>query len=739
MKVLHLISGGDTGGAKTHVFALLDALTKMADVKIVCLTPGVFYQQIIERPVDSLLVEQKNRFDLSVVRTIADLIRNEGFMLVHAHGARANFIAQYLKKRVHVPVVTTVHSDYLLDFDGFYRKLVYTGLNIHALKKMDYYIGVSSKFRDMLIQRGFRPNRVFTVYNGMDYSGTPTFINREAFAERIGIPYESDKIYVGLIGRHDRVKGHDIFIRAAAKAAKVRDDLRFIIAGDGEGREGLVQLAENEGISDKLIFSGFIDDIYSFINFIDINTLSSRSESFPYVLLEGARMQKPTISAAVGGIPDLITDGETGLLFPAEDVDGFAEKILYMAEDKERRNKMGKALYEKATRSFSNTSLAESHVEIYKAILRDFQDKKAYDVVLSGYYGFHNSGDDALLLAILESIKKRMPDVRALVLSDKPHETMCDYRVDAMHRFHLLNMKRAFKNAHMLLFGGGSLLQDVTSKQSFWYYLNVMKMARRNGAKVYVYANGIGPLCAKNRKKAARELEKCDLITLRDTASRDELSAMGVTGVPMHITADPALSLDSISIEAARALLEKEGLPPDKKYFGIALRPWQNNDKKFIEKVAKIAEYAADKYGLVPLFIPMKKATDMKMAERLATLMQEKLYVLEKEYPVREMVGIVRSCAFLLGMRLHTLVYGVGGCVPVIGLSYDPKVDGFMEYIGENSVVDVENFNLETVCDFIDSIYKDYEKYKERLEARAENLCEKAEKNADFLISMLQE
>ena len=138
MKVLHLISGGDTGGAKTHVFALLSALVNKIDVKMVCFSKGVFYDELSKMPVDSELIEQKGRTDMSVLERLTEII-DEGFDIVHCHGARANFIAVALKKRgIKIPFITTVHSDYLLDFDGFYKKLLYTSLNVYSLKKFDY-------------------------------------------------------------------------------------------------------------------------------------------------------------------------------------------------------------------------------------------------------------------------------------------------------------------------------------------------------------------------------------------------------------------------------------------------------------------------------------------------------------------------------------------------------------------------------------------------------------------------
>ena len=411
-----MISGGDTGGAKTHVFSLMSELPKMCDVKIVCFIKGQFFDELQDIDVDSELILQKSRFDLSVLDRLCEIIKNDGTDIVHAHGARANFIAAHLKRRVNIPVVTTVHSDYLLDFDGLYKKVLFTALNVFSLKRLDYYIAVSSNFKNMLISRGFTPNSIYTVYNGMDYSKPMEYCSKEEFAKRIGIEYDESITYVGLIGRHDRVKGHDVFIKGAAKVLEKRKDVRFVIAGDGNGRDELVKLIDSLGIKEYVTFAGFIKDIYSFINFIDINTLTSRCESFPYVLMEGARLKKPTVSSRVGGIPDLIEDGVTGCLFESENDGELALKILSLADDKALREKLGQSLYDRATGNFSNSSLAKSHVEIYNAILRDRKETEKYDAVLSGYYGFNNSGDDALLLGIVESLRREKPDIRLLVL-----------------------------------------------------------------------------------------------------------------------------------------------------------------------------------------------------------------------------------------------------------------------------------------------------------------------------------
>ncbi len=738
MKILHMISGGDTGGAKTHVFSLMRKLPLYCDVKIVCFIKGQFFDDLQSIDVPSELVEQKNRFDLSVVSRLCEMCSSERIDIIHAHGARANFIASHLKKRVKIPVVTTVHSDYLQDFDGIYKKFVYTLLNVRSLKKLDYYIGVSSNFKDMLISRKFNPNDIYTVYNGMDYSLPMQYVSKEEFADRIGIKYDSSKTYVGLIGRHDKVKGHDIFIRAAAAALKQRDDLVFVIAGDGDGRDELVNLAKKLGIEQKIVFAGFVSDIYSFINFIDINTLSSRCESFPYVLLEGARMKKPTICSQVGGISDLINDGKTGLLFDNEDYEMFAQKILTFAENKDFAQSCGQALYERATNNFSNTALAQTHRDIYEAILRSYKDKKRYDAVLSGYYGFNNSGDDALLFGIVEGLKSVMPDIRLCVLSNNPSETRRIYRVDSKKRFSFWGVHKSLSNAKLLINGGGSLIQDATSLKSLLYYLYVIHKAQKKSLSVFVYANGIGPISDKNLNLAQRVLSKCDVITLRDELSLSELERMGVDTKAVRVTADPAIMLEPEDKETVRQLLEKEGVFRDKKILCVAVRPWEYNDKNFAVKIASLCDFCYEKYGLTSVFLPMKPSSDYKFSQSISSLTKHESFVLKSKYSVRQSIGIIACSEFVLGMRLHSLIYAMCAQKACIGLQYDPKIDGFIRGIDNGLVCSASDIDEQKLQGLAQRIMQENDKITARMTDNLADLRQKAKSDCNTVLQLIQ-
>ncbi len=737
MKVLHMISGGDTGGAKTHVFALMHKLSKLCDVKIVCFLKGSFFDELQDIDVKSVLIEQKNRFDLSVVSELCDICKKDGIQVIHAHGARANFIAARLKKKVDIPIVTTVHSDYKLDFDGLYKKLVFTTLNTRALKKLDYYIGVSSSFKDMLISRGFRPNSIFTVYNGMDYSTPTPFCSKEEFAKRIGLEYDPNLTYVGLIGRHDFVKGHDVFLNAASEALKTNKKLHFVIAGDGNGRQQLIEQAKSLGITENLTFAGFINDIYSFLNFIDINTLTSRCESFPYVLMEGARMKKPTISSRVGGIPDLIRNGQTGLLFESENYAELAKHICTLAQDKQIASLYGENLYALATTTFSSTSLAKTHVDIYSAILRDYKDKKTYDVIVSGYYGYKNSGDDALLLGMINSLKEQKPDIRIAVLSKNPCITKNDYALDSFSRFNIFQVRKGIKSSHMLINGGGSLIQDATSFKSLMYYLYVMRLAKKKGLKVFVYANGIGPLKDKSLPYAKKVLQTVDMITLRDGHSQNVLKKMGLEEGSWKLSADPALLLSPQDKKLSLEILERENIPTDIKILSISVRPYDKNDPDFENKLAQISDTAYEKYGLTSVFVPLKPASDLKLCESISSLTKHKSYVITRPLGVTESIGLVSLSQVCIGMRLHMLIYCVCAGVPGIGITYDPKIDGFTEYIHQDYKISASNLDTQKLLGYLQHITENYDEITGLMEERLKELQALAKESAKMAVEML--
>lgn len=370
MKILHIISGGDTGGAKTHVINLLKELQKNISVDLICFMDSAFTEEARSQKINLEVFNQRSRLDFFAVKKVIDKIKRENYDVIHCHGARANFISLMIKTHCKNPIVTTIHSDYRLDFQGgLFKRLVYTSVNAVSLRFIDYYIGVSPSFQAMMVSRGFPLDRVFSVYNGIaddDVMCMP----RVDFLKKYHIPYTGEEIFVGIMGRLHPVKGHDVFLEAAQTAYKADSRLRFLIAGDGNEEQKIKGLVKKLNLSDVTHLIGFVSNPYDFFNAIDINTLTSHSESFPYVILEGALCKKATISSNVGGIGDLITDGVTGYVFSMDGREVLSSKMVELALSKEKRVKLGEALYHKVKDRFSTSNMAAQHIKIYEEIMR---------------------------------------------------------------------------------------------------------------------------------------------------------------------------------------------------------------------------------------------------------------------------------------------------------------------------------------------------------------------------------
>lgn len=376
MKILHFISGGDTGGAKTHVLTLLENLLKLnIEVELLCIMEGIFTEEAREIGVPVTIIPQTKRYDLSVNMKICDYINNSGCDLVHCHGARANYISLFIMHNVKVPMITTLHSDYKLDFkDNFRKQVVYTPINSYALRRFDHILCVTNSFKNMLLQRGFKEKRIEVIYNGIDFKPELETLDKERFYDRLHIKYNPNKKYVGIAARLFAVKGVDVFLKAANVLAKRCDNIDFIVLGDGEMWDSCEAYVKENNISDRVHLAGQIMNgvvMNSFYKHIDINTLSSYSESFPYALLEGARMKRATVATAVGGIPEMIEEGKSGYLVPSGDYNAFADRVEKLCNDNELRLKMGQAFYDRAFENFSVESMAVTHINIYNKIIKE--------------------------------------------------------------------------------------------------------------------------------------------------------------------------------------------------------------------------------------------------------------------------------------------------------------------------------------------------------------------------------
>lgn len=303
------------------------------------------------------------------------------------------------------------------------------------------------------------------------------------------------------------------------------------------------------------------------------------------------------------------------------------------------------------------------------------------NIVISGYYGSKNGGDEAMLAAMLEVLRDEIPDLHATVISINPEYTKRRHNVDAVERPDIRTIIKKIRAADLLISGGGSLLQNVTSGRSLYYYLAIIFFALIFGRKVMLYAQGIGPVRGTMARKLMNIiLNRVDLITVRDRGSLKELERLQITRPKIFCTADPVLALKPAELDLGEKILAQHGISRDGKFIGVAIRHWLDWENFSRELAASLDRLAAD---AKIIFLPMKFPEDIRAAQSTAALMKSPCTVLDEEFSTREILSLVGCMDVLIGVRLHALIFaGVMG-VPMLGISYDPKIERFLDSIGE--------------------------------------------------------
>ncbi|HBR03037.1 MAG TPA: polysaccharide pyruvyl transferase CsaB [Ruminiclostridium sp.] len=732
MKVIHLIGGGDEGGAKSHVLQLVKELGKHIHVTLISFRKGSFFDDAVAMGIDARVINTGN-----IVRDInktLKLVVAGKYDIIHSHGAKANMIASIIKHRTGIPVVTTVHSDYRLDYmHSILKRFSFGVINMIALRRIEYHISVSNNFKEMLIDRGFNPQRIYSVYNGIPFDDDILPCSRKEFFERYQVPFSEDCILIGIMARLHPVKDHETFLKAAAMVVKANPKARFLISGPGdELMTHLKQFAENLGISSHVFFTGMVQQPFDFFQSIDINVLTSISESFPYVILEGARLAKATVSTRVGGLGDLIESGVNGYLVKPRDFKTLGKYLTELSLNQEKREEMGRLLQEKAEREFSLENMCHTQLSIYETVLKTEEkvrrNKKKYDIALLGYYGYKNSGDEAILRSIIDSFREVDPDLDYLVFSKKPRKTKKIYQVDSINRFNIIKVLTYLRKTRLFLAGGGSLIQDNTSTRSILYYLSILKLANKTGTRSMLFANGIGPVKrAFNRRCASRVLNQLDAISLRDSESYNEIKAMKVSKPNIYVTSDPAILLEPANSNSIEEMMRAEKIPADSPLIGLSIRKWA--DSSYLDQIAEIADYCVEHFGAHPVFIPMQHPIDLEISEAIMSRMKNPASVIKKMYRPEVTLGFTGRLQLLVGMRLHSLIYAASQCTPLIGLVYEPKVGAFLKETCQPSAGSPENLDMDKIFSLLEEVWNNREKTKGDLAAARERLRIMAKSN----------
>lgn len=308
----------------------------------------------------------------------------------------------------------------------------------------------------------------------------------------------------------------------------------------------------------------------------------------------------------------------------------------------------------------------------------------AKKVVISGYYGFHNVGDEAILFSMINALKAYDPHIEITVLSNDPEYTMKTYGVFAVNRWDIKQVANAIKQSDGLISGGGSLLQDKTGIKSIIYYTGVMFLANFYKKKLFIYAQGIGPIDRKMGQRLTKiALNRAEAITVRDGASRNFLQQIGVKK-EIDIVPDPVLGI--VADDFHCRWMNEQAF--SKRVIAISVRDWESSFP--FEQPLIMALRDIIKLGYELVFLPMHGKLDEHASKRIVEQLDEThCYIAPHDLSIEEKIALLKQCDLTIGMRLHALIFSAVVGTPFLALSYDPKIDAFAKQMDQPVVANV--------------------------------------------------
>ncbi|WP_246218335.1 polysaccharide pyruvyl transferase CsaB [Litoribacterium kuwaitense] len=297
-------------------------------------------------------------------------------------------------------------------------------------------------------------------------------------------------------------------------------------------------------------------------------------------------------------------------------------------------------------------------------------------VVLSGYYGYDNMGDEAILYSIIQALRAQDPAIDITVLSNQPEETAKAYGVSAVNRWRIKDMMKSLKEADGFISGGGSLLQDATSNKTVPYYAGLMQMASWLGKPYAVYAQGIGPLSKKlGQRLTVSSMNKAAVVTVRDEGSLALLRSLGVNR-SVDVVPDPVMALEPS--DALPNWFHEQG--ESRPVITLSVRDWPS-EEPYLQKMATSVERLAKEKGAAVALLPVHGEHDLKTSQALAEHLQSPYLMFPHDASLEEKLAMVRDSELLIGMRLHALIFAATSNTPFVAVSYDPKIDAIAKQL----------------------------------------------------------
>lgn len=687
----------DIGGAETHIYELACELASRGNKVTVFSAGGVYVNKLSQRGIAHITAPLNTKNPIAIatsVKIVGEYVKAHPDCILHSHTRISNFVSNIVSKMYNVPFVSTIHGIY--KFGPAQRVFSKWGNRVLA---------VSEDRRSYAVDcYDYDTNKIRVTVNGINLD---TFKKRTNEQLKAQLGLENSKVIL-CVTRLDTDGCEHVYklFEVASELYKNDNSIKILIVGTGKKENDLIRVANeiNKNTQPDFIrFAGARTDINKLLNIADVFVGISRSA------LEAMASEVPTVLLGNSGYIGLFSEQtknaciETnftcrGYNYPLKEE--LVKLITDMLKNPQDYSENVKAGLELVKSRYSILRMTEDALLSYSEATNDV---RPYDVMLCGYYGRHNLGDDMLLKALHKNLTDNCGVKKtALITSDtKDNTSGCDVLV---HRFNLLKIYSLMKKTKTFVLGGGSILQDATSSRSIFYYLHILKKALKLCPSTMLYSNGVGPIKRNRFKKlTSKLLNKVNLITVRNQKSVDFLQEIGVTNKNVYLSADETFTL-------TRADFKKEyPLVKGKQYLGINLRDLRI-DFEFIEAFAKFVDAAAKGYGLVPILIPIHYEQDMPVLSALADELKTPHILISERLQHEKTLSILSQCHVSVLERLHAIIFSSIFETPYIAIDYDPKVKSVCDEMGMSEfILSLDKFDVTKACKKFDMLMQNRE------------------------------
>lgn len=379
IKVLQIISANDIGGGAAHVLNLCYHSKHLFSNVLGCIGEGTLPDKAKKMGIETVRFSSKCFINGEIQRYVEE----NSIDVINFHGAKAFFTHYFINKKIKVPTVATVHSDYKKDFlNSKIKYYMFTPLSIKGIRSFKNHICVSKYIQDILVQDKINSKK-FIVNNGIDLDKYKNIkidnietnnrlsnyeINRNESRKKLNIN-EEDFVYINIARMHP-VKNHIGLVEAFSRISKDNENAKLLLLGDGVEEEKIRKIVKELDLKEKVIFFGFQENVDKYINIADVSILTSFSEGGapPLVILESGINKVPVIASNVCDIPDCINENNGFLVNPNSNEDIYL-KMKKAYENRERLQVLGKNLYKDICNKYSMENFCRSYYECYKSLI----------------------------------------------------------------------------------------------------------------------------------------------------------------------------------------------------------------------------------------------------------------------------------------------------------------------------------------------------------------------------------